>query len=305
MEVGSSAARVIMTFENVDLFISDKTALATPIAGVIVKVMNQSGAYTFSFAQSDLVGKVSLLLPSDQTYQLRFFKQHVSFSNPIYITVEQAPIANTFDIHGEPFEAPVSSDPRLCVASGFFRRPDGSPAPNVDMQFIAKFDPVLLEGDAVLVERVTIRTDSKGYAQVSLIRCAQYDVTIQGFEDSNRIVNVPEQASVNLPDLLFPVVSQILFDPPPPFAISSGQEITVTPTVVTTDGRILEGTAVADVFWSSSDINILGLTVAATTLNLRGSDVGLAAIQAVRSDTSIIRIPNTPIVGVPATIIVS
>lgn len=297
-----------MTYENVDVYLKDKTPAANPVSGVVIKLMNQQGTLVFGMAVTDVNGQASFLLASDATYQLRFFKKQVNFSNPKYIFVISAPVApesNSFDVLCEPFVPPVSSDLRLCVASGFFRRPDGSTAPNVDMHFIAKFDPILLEGDAMLVERVTTRTDKNGYAQLSLVRCAQYDVTIQGFEDYSRTVYVPDQLSVNLPDLLFPVVDRIVFSPPPPFAVPLGDILTVTPTVIASDGRILEGTATADVQWSTSDRDTLGVAVSGATIVFTGIAAGTASVQASRSDTTIVRIPNTPISGVPAQAIIA
>lgn len=294
-----------MSYEPVDIYLLDRTALANPVPGVVVKVLNQQGTLIFGQALTDASGKASFLLPSDAAYQLRFFKQQVNFTNPLFISVQQAPTLNSFNILCEPFTPPISTDPRLCIASGFFRRPDGSPAANVDIHFIAKFDPVLLDGDAVLVERVIIRTDKTGYAQVSLIRFAQYDTTIEGFEDCNRIINVPDLATVNLPDLLFPTVAQITFSPAPPFNVPLNDILLVTPTVVTSDGRVLDGTATGDVNWSSSDLNTLGIAVGPTQITLIGVAAGSANLQATRGDQTIVKIPDSGITGVPAPAVVA
>jgi len=293
-----------VSYENVDVFFKEKNPPQAALVGVIIKVMNQAGTLIYGLGTSDADGKASFLLPHG-IYQLRFFKQQVVFSNPQFIEVLEAPVAplsNQFDVLGESFVPPISTDVRLCVASGFFRRPDGSPAPNVDIHFITKFDPILLDGSALLTERVTIRTDDKGFAQVSLIRFAQYDVTIEGFEDWTRTITVPDLLQTNLPDLLFPVVARVTFDPPPPFTVPLNGALNVTPIVVTSDGRILEGTALGDVNWKLSSNDAAGLGANQTQLVITGATAGSTTLLAERADTTIIRIPATPILGVPATV---
>ena len=296
-----------MSYEAVDIFVKEKTPPQDPISGVVVKVFSENGSLVYGQATTDADGKASFLLPN-ATYQLRFYKQQVSFAQPKLITVLEAPVApqtNSFDVLGESFVPPVSTDPRLCVASGIFKKPNGAPAPNVDMHFITKFDPVLLDGAAVLTERMSTRTDANGYAQISLIRFAQYDVTIEGIEDYLRMISVPDKPSTNLPDLLFPVVAQITFSPEGPYALAVNDEITITPTVITSDGRVLDGTALEDVSWRVGDVDVAALSATATTLVLRGVGAGTTTLIAERSDTTIIRIPDTPIVGVPVDITIT
>jgi hypothetical protein len=296
-----------VSYEPVDIYFKEKGSPSTSLSGVVVRVMNQAGTLLYGQGTSDLDGKASFLLPNG-TYQLRFFKRQVNFSNPQFVEVLEAPVApqtNSFDVFGESFVPPISTDLRLCVASGFFRRPDGSAAANHDIHFITRFNPLLLEGAAMLTERVSVRTDTKGYVQISLVRCAQYDVTIEGFEDYTRTIEVPDKLQTNLPDLLFPVVASISFDPPPPFHVPVNGLLTVTPTVTTSDGRILEGTALGDVLWKLADYNTAGLGVSATQLILTaGAPAGSTQLLAERADQTIIRIPNTPILGVPASVVV-
>lgn len=275
------------------------------IAGALVKIFDAAGAVAFVEGMTDGAGRFECLLPA-QTYQIRCFKRQVSFGRPQLIEVLDPPAVNDFMVTGVLFDPPTSNDPRLCLASGFFRGPNGDPAANVTVHFIAKFDPVLLDGDAILSpERVQVRTDKEGFMRVTLIRYGEYDVTIQGFEDMLRTITVPDRSSVNLPDLLFPVVASIAFDPPGPYVLAVDQEISVTPTILTTSGEVLPGTATADVNWRSSDSNVLGVKAGSSILVLRGIGVGAADIVAERADTTIIRIPNAPLAGVPVPVAVS
>jgi len=293
-----------MSFEPVDFFVTDKTPMALPVSGVLVKIYNAAGSVFFTQATTDTNGQASFLLET-QSYSARFFKQHVSFAQPQLFDVLAAPDENKFDTKAEVLVMPVATDPRLCRASGFFRNLNGAPKQWLDIHFNAHFAPILLEGDAIFTERVEIRTDADGYACIDLIRCAQYDAIIENLEDTARVVSVPDASSVNLPDLLLPVVGSVMFDPPGPYALTIGTDLVVTPTVMTSDGRPLEGVAPYDVQWSTSDPLVAMVLPTATTLVLRGLAAGTTELKATRANQTIIRIPNTPIQGQPVAITVT
>lgn len=293
-----------MSFEPVDFYLVDKSPAANPVEGVLVKIYDRTGAVFFTQGIADSAGHVGLLLET-QEYSARFFKAHVAIDQPQLLDVFAAPIANSFTIQADVLTAPIATDPRLCRASGFFRELTGGPRRWLDIFFIARFAPIMLDGDAIFTERVSIRTDDQGFAVIDLIRGGCYDAYVEGNEDSPRYIAVPDSASVNLPDLLLPVVASITFDPPGPYNLTVGQDLAITPTVVTSDGRPLDGAANQDVRWASSDPTIMGVSPAAKTINLRGAAAGTANIVATRLDCSIIRIPNTPIAGQPVAVTVT
>jgi hypothetical protein len=294
-----------VTLVAVDVYVKDTSLLHNPIAGVVVRAFNAAGSQGLTQTTTDVAGHAGLMLEDATTYQLRFFKQNVGFSNPKYVDVLVSPGVNTFDVQGELFTPPAAVDPRLCRASGFFRTVTGAAAAGVSIHFIAKFDPLLLEGAAVLTEREFFRTDARGYAEVDLIRNGHYDVTIEGMEDFQRTIYVPDAASVNLPDLLFPVVATVSFDPPGPWALTAGDPaLGVTPTILSTDGRSLQLSA-GDVYWTTSDKAVFDIAYSPTQLFLRPVSAGSAELRAARSDTSIIRIPDTPIAGQPVAVTVT
>ena len=115
----------------------------------------------------------------------------------------------------------------------------------------------------------------------------------------------PRAPGSNLPDLLFPVIDRIELDPPPPYAIGIGSaaQIEITPTVWSSSGHRLPGTSLVDVMWRVADANVVALEATPTKLFLRGVAAGTSELQALRADNSIVRIPNTPVLGdVPAMI---
>jgi len=296
-----------VSYESVNIYVKDATPTGGVLPGVVVKVYSRDGKFRYGENVTDVDGLAAFLLPAPEAYQVRLYKFDTAFSNPIYIDVLEAPVENGFELYGDPFHHPQATDPRLCLASGFFRTASGSVAKNVDIHFIAKFDPLLLEGAALLTERVTVRSDAEGYAQVSLVRCGQYDILLEGMENIYRTISVPEEPWVNLPDLLFPRVQVADFNPAVEggsISIDSGDELVYDVRVGTTDRRWLPDMT-SDVLWSVGDPTIATLELTPTDITIKGLTPGTTQLLAVRKDTSVVSIPNTAIVGVPVTIVVS
>lgn len=299
------------TFELVTIICTDDNPAKTPVPGVVVRVFDASGTTFFMQGTTDSDGKVLFQLLAPVSYQARFFRQGFSLYPVQNFSVLEAPVAplsNEFPIVGHVYKPPEAVHPRLCRCSGFFLYPNGAVAPNHDIHFIAKFDPLLFEGSAMLKERVHGRTDERGYFEVDLVRCGMYDVTVEGLEDQLRCITIPDYPSSNLPDLLFPVIERVELDPPGPYniGVGAGAQIEITPTVWSSSGHKLPGTALIDVLWRVSNTNVAIVDPTPSKLILRGIGAGAAELQAVRADSSIIRIPNTPVLGdVPAAISVS
>jgi hypothetical protein len=301
-----------MGFESVDIYVKDATPLTNPVPGVTVKILSQDGRTTWTVATSDAQGHVGFLLPSNTTYQLRFFKANYSFTNPQFIQVIDIPspnpqdLSNAFDATAVGVTPPIPLNARLCTAFGFFQNMSGRPAKNVQIQFITEFNPLLVDGNAVLTERVYVTTDENGYAQVDLFQGGKYNVTVSGTEDYQRCVSVPFLPNVNIGDLLFPVVSSVTFDPPIPATMNVGDpDLVTTPTAYATDGNVLPAHGSMDIQWSSSDNNILGVMPSGGILTIRPLSAGTASVIATRSNQSIIKIPDTGIQGSPAQVVVS
>lgn len=286
----------------VDFYVTDNTPAASPVEGVVLRVYSADGKLFYNETITDADGHGGFLLDDSVGYQLRLYKFQVSFTNPLRFSVTSG--ENVFDVKGTIFTPPSAVDVRLCRASGFFRRGTGAPAAHVDIHFLPKFKPLLLEGAAVLTERDLARTDERGFMQIDLIRCGQYDVTIQGMEDMYRSISVPDASSVNLPDLLFPVVQQITFAPAGPFTVTIGTDLPLIPTIVASNGEVLAGTGAGAVVWGTDDPLVAAVLDNGTTLALRAFKSGTTCLTARRFDTTIVRYPDLPIVGVPLTITV-
>lgn len=293
-----------MPYLPVDIYLLDRSSGNGPLAGVLVRLLDRTGRLIYTQTTTDTTGVAHLLLPTEMSpYQVRCYKQSVAFDSPVSIDVQDGQ-ANQFNIYGSGLVPPLSKDPRVCVAYGYFKDGTNSPFAGCTIHFIPVFDPLIIDGSVVLKERTVSRTDDAGYMEIGLIRCAKYDVMIEGVEDQTRTIYVPDTANVNLPDLLFPVVDHADM-PVWNGQLAVGEELVVIPVVWTTSKLQLCGTARRDVRWSSSDPTIMACTVQSTQLILRGMQPGTVQLQAVRYDNSIIRIPAAPIGGLPIDVTVS
>lgn len=296
------------TLETVNVIVNTDFPIGTPAAGVVVRIFDSTGTFFQTQATTDDDGVASFTLVAPLAYQVRFFKEGFSIQQPVVINTLTAPVApatNDFVATGHTFQPPEAVHPRMCRCSGFFRNLDNSPAREHVIHVIAIFDPILFEGNAMLTEHLIQRSDDRGFVQFDLVRCGQYQVTVEGFEDTQRIITIPDLPGVNLPDLMFAVVDHVVFDPPGPWTLAVGETLLVTPTVWTSDDRILPGIAPEDVLWTTSDSNTALVVYGGTQLEIRGAMEGGTELRAVRKDNSIVRIPNPPIGGVPQAITVT
>jgi hypothetical protein len=287
-----------MSYEPVDVIIYDRGPGGDPVPGVKVRLFSTAGL-PFGEATTDALGRAAFLLPAPAVYEARFYKFKVDFVQPQLLSVVSGE-ANRFEVYGVPFVYPQATDPRLCLASGFFRRPDGGVAANVDMHFSNTFQPIVLEGSAVFPRKFFIRTNAHGYAEVHLIRGAIYDVEVEGLEKCNRRAFVPDWPWVNLAHLLLPAVKSVSFVvtwPGAPFELTVGGEVVLRPLVTSTDLRPL--LYADDVLWTVSDPLVAELEYGVDALTLRGLRPGSFELRAERRDKSIVYIPNTPIEGAP------
>ena len=296
------------SYQSVDIVVTDNTALKKPVEGLLVRVFDEQHVNFITESTTDSDGRAGFTLFT-QKYNLRFYKFGVQVPQPqAFEVVEPSPgdpLVQTFDVKATIFVPPIANDPRLCRASGYFRDVTGAPHAWLDIHIIGQFEPILLEGAGVLNERRAIRTDEDGFACIDLIRCAQYLATIQGHEDQQREIKVPDTPSVNLPDLLFPVVEEVSFDISGPHSLSVGDTLVLTPNVMSSDRVEMVGTATGDAVWSSSDSTVFKVAVGQTTLELTALAAGSAELRLARRDKTIIRIPDTPIQGVPVPVVVA
>jgi hypothetical protein len=301
------------------------------LVGVLVRVFDDTGTTFIAQNTTALVGSdavAEFTLDGDDppnSYTIRMSKTGVGFDvalgdqykTPQLIEV-WSPAAssptgtNDFDVKGETFAMPVAIDARLCRASGFFKDATGRPLPGLDISLINDFKPAIVDGYGVLGSKVQIRTDDDGYVEVDLYRGGEYRAMVQSLqaaeEDTtgaivfDRELVVPDQASVSIIDLLFPVVDEVTWSP---VSLAVGESVDLIPVVIGSDARTLEGTACEDVLYEMADTDVATVSALADRLVITGVSSGSTELMATRRDQTVVFIPDAGITGSPLAITVT
>jgi hypothetical protein len=115
--------------------------------------------------------------------------------------------------------------------------------------------------------------------------------------DERLDIIVPMRGGCRLADLLYPVVAEIQFSPPPPWNVLVGQWLDVYPTVIASSYAILDPPADGDVHYATGNPAVAAVTMLPGCIRIAGVAPGSTTLDLTRYDTSIKRIPDLPIVG--------
>jgi len=319
-----------MASETVKIYVKDQND--DPIVGVLVRVFDAAGATFISQDYTVLdsgraVADFTLNGGGPISYTIRLSMTGVAFDgalgdsskSPQLITVYSPPGAspsgtNYFEVVGQTFDIPVAVDPRLCRASGFFRDSAGRPLASLDITIINQFKPALVDGYGVLGSKLDLRTDLDGYAVVDLYRGGEYRALVQSVEAPEasdigslifeRHIVVPDRSSVSLIDLLFPIVTNIVWDPTT-LTVATGEILDVYPTASCSDGQVLANVACEDVVYTTEDESIAAVSAQWDKIVILGISPGTTNLIATRKDQTIVSIPSVSIVGSPIAITVT
>jgi hypothetical protein len=313
--------------ETVSIVVVDQDD--APVPGALVRVFDITGTTFITQQYSSMVaGKAvaEFTLDGDSPaiqYTIRMSKTGVAFDgslgnqskSPQSISVVSPPgvTPNVFEVLCETFVRPTATDPFLCRCSGFFKDITGNPLVALPIRFINEFGPSVVGGAAILGEGVDLNTDKYGYMCLDLYRNGIYMAWVTSIQAADndsehaigfpRYITIPDQASADLPTLLFPIVSSVTITPDP-IDLTVNQAIVPTTVVMSDDGRTLRGTACEDVFYAVEDPTIASMSVTLDKLTLLGVKPGVTRLIATRKDLSIMKVPMTPIMD-PITITVT
>lgn len=286
---------LVQVYDNTDTFVTQNS---TSIVGAE------------AYAEFTLNGEVA-----GEGYTIRMSKLGVAFDGllgddsktpqavAVYDPPAGAPVTGTnyFQVQGQTFSLPASTNPRLCKASGFFKDAAGRPRPTLDIKFVPQFDPLIVDGDAVMGYQVQGSTDEDGYFEVELYRTGSYQVLLEALDDIPRSIEVPDASSINLVSLLFPTVASVTYDPDP-VSVAVDDTVDVTLTIVTTTSVTLDPVD-RDVTFTTSDSSIATVQVTSDgVLRIMGRSAGSATITAERVDDSIVVIPSTTLATLDVTV---
>lgn len=286
--------------------------LSAALAGVLVQVYDNLGVFVTQNTTALVGGEAyaTFTLNGDnpaEDYTIRMSMVGVAFDgllgddskSPQAIEVYDPPAAapvtgtNYFTVQGQTFTRPVSTNPRLCRASGFFKDASGRARTHLDIKFIPQFDPLVVDGDAVVGYQTQGTTDDDGYFQVDLYRDGEYQVIVEALDDIPRDITVPDASSVNLVHLLFPAVQSVVFAPATA-AVAVDAYVDITLTITATSGVILDPTD-GDVTFTSGDTDIATVQLLTTgVLRIMGRTAGATTVTATATDTTIVTIPAIP-----------
>lgn len=287
---------------TVKVYALDTEAAHDPIESVGIRVFDVAGTTFITSGVTNASGLFQFDVNGADppvSYQLRCSKIGTSFPNPEYLLVYDPlpPLtANSFNVYGNIHVLVPAADPLFCKCSGYFVDPAGRPLKDLMIRFVHIYDPILL-GSVGVVTRVEIRTDKFGYAEVDLPRTGKFVASVSGLQDEVLNILVPDRSSVSLPDLLWPRVALVSFDPAPPWVVAVGGRVEVVPTVITTAYSILEGAAGEDVYYRSEHPEIAYVAYGPISIYIVGVTPGATSLLVTRADPSIKKLPDIPVVG--------
>jgi hypothetical protein len=317
-----------MSTETVKIYSIDEND--DSLEGVLIRIFDQSDIFVAQ-QYTTLIGSevyADIDLDGDNppvTYKIRLSKSGISFdgslgddnktpqSIDIYSPASESPTGtNDFTIRGQTFSLPAATDPRLCRCSGLFIDHTSRPIKDFIMHFsLACYNkdqpeqtPLIVDGKLVASKSIYVKSDVNGFCQIDLFRGGEYLVLVEGFENNYREIKVPDQSSINLIELLFPVVSEITYESNP-VEIDVGESITLGVTIKSSDGQTLSAYN-QDVVFTSEDTSIASISVlTGDTIQITGIKSGSTKIIASRIDTGIVTIPVQPIIYEDLTVNVS
>ena len=304
-----------MALESVTITIVDDQVVPELVDGITARVYDGDGTLVTTSTSGALdPGVVALELPGSTLgtlYELRFFKVGASL-DPVRIAVYSPPMlaftgTNRFRCVAEVFRLLSSSDPRRCRISGFVANAARRSRRGVNLIVIPHFNAFIYEASVVTPGRFIVRTDGDGFCSFELFRRAMYDVTIEGQEDTCRTVQAPDRAALSLTALMFPVVISVVFaetgNPDGSYTVTAGgQPLHLTPTLLATDYRVLEGTGTEDVGYSTDTPSIASVYILGDRIEIRGHAPGTTTLRITRLDESVVSLPDPGVIGGVVTI---
>lgn len=215
----------------VNIYIEEDSVLHPPLQGVAVAVLDPQTMTLVAIGSSDADGRAAFLLPGG-TYEARFFKAGIAFTNPKSLEVNEPALPespNGFSVSGLPFGVfGVPVDPRLCRCVGRFVNYQNQPVANslvsisMDADLTQK-SPKVVDGSMVSPSSMEVRTDQNGFVVLDLLRTGKYWVVFAGEEEEPWSFTVPDRASANLIELIHPQPVSLTYDQ----GVAPGNQVSV------------------------------------------------------------------------------
>lgn len=168
-------------------------------------------------------------------------------------------MANESTLTGSTLSASVATDPSLCRVSGYLKDMQGFPLKGVGLVIRNGYDPIAQAATTLFLgERVQPKTDRDGYVQFDLLRGSLVSVELPNrlFDHTLQCL-VPDSASIDLIDFLFPHVVSVSWVTTSPAAVEVGEVIVVELEATLSNGEVIELTGESTTLVSSDDAILL------------------------------------------------
>jgi hypothetical protein len=266
---------------------------------VSLQVFDETSSAFIAAGTSDVLGKVSLLLPGavgeGQGYEVRFFKRGVLFNNPYRILVRESGPGEVFDVRGTPTTFAPPADPRICRCMGRFVDFSNRGLRKRLVRVFSNPDvyekrPKVLDGQMIAVDVSEYWTNEEGWVVIDLIRGAELFLMFAGESDEVWNFRVPDLPFANLIELVHPRPLTLSWDPliaPGNTLLMKKGEVLEVPTNVTFSDAYARATG----FEKWLHLSQTGAAVAGATL----LDSGAVRIQAFTAGTARISMNPSPL----------
>lgn len=199
----------------VNLYVLSDVPPNAGIQGVSVGVFDPTTFTEIAVAQTDANGMAAFLLDVG-VYEVRLQKSMTRFLKPYRIEVTDLG-PNGFTTYGSPVAPSTPIDVTICRCTAFLKNLANAPIPNLPVQVVAKVEtgrqvPKVLSGNLLAAEGIVRHTDAEGMVFFDLPRCGEFNVVYAGEEDHVYPIKVPDRASANLIDLMFPFPVSLEWD---------------------------------------------------------------------------------------------
>lgn len=134
-------------------------------------------------------------------------------------------MANSTTITGTTLPTATATDPSLCRISGYLKNAKGQPLAGAHFVLRYCYIPLGLSPDTLIQrERIAIRADREGYVEFDLIRGARLTLELPNLLFwVYKELTVPDAASVELLEFLFPYLVSVDWVDPGPITIAVGE----------------------------------------------------------------------------------
>ena len=305
----------------VDFIVLDTKPVPEPIAGVTIGIFDPSTRALLAQGTTGLSGYASFLLPGSAApgtpYEVRLFKMGALFQNPRTVQVLEPvarPDQNEFEVHGSYDGLPASPDPYCCRCTGRFLDFSNRPVANTRVrvsQLLEDPTPEVVDGNLVVSQRMEFSTDRNGLVTFDLLRGGRYLLSFTGEEERVYPIEIPDRASMNLTDLIFPAPASLDWDQTAApanqvtLSLATPAAVPVPMTVTLTDYEVRTSAIGAWIDAYVSDSAVVSASIQDGSLVLSPVSAGTATVTVVpQPNIRPVRSPPPSISYIPLTVVV-